>query len=142
MAGLPLTALRRSGRRRLVRLLPQRCRGNTTALVARTGARVGEAVAGDGDALPGIPPRAERERQHAERDGPHLAVHANGVARYGRALTARPGDDLANAACQVHHAVGSHRLEALVLVIVAVDLQLRARVVEIDPCLFAVEQVR
>src|SRR5438128_8215573 len=98
-------------------------------------ALIAEALALHWDELPRVMVRVQCQLEDTERVRDHLAI---GMNRHGqrRALAARPHVDRADPLHVVHDAVGRHRLEPLVLVLLAVQDEIAARRIEAGPEIF------
>src|SRR5581483_10235054 len=103
--------------------------GRSGFVVAGPGAGIGERLAGHGDEVPVVAPGTEREPQHAVGGRPDLAVGLRSAEGVG-AGTPRPDGDLPDTEGRVGGAVGALRREALVDVLVAVEDEFGAVVVE------------
>src|SRR2546425_11848854 len=109
-------------------------RGQADELVAAAGAAVGERLPRLGNELPVVAARVERQLEDAERvPVAHLTVRLRGTRDRVVVLAAGADDELANAAGRVRCAGRRLGREALIVVVVPVEDDVCARVVEVLP---------
>src|SRR2546430_8893569 len=100
--------------------------------VAAPGARVGEGPSGSGNELPGIGVRAERELQHAVGVRHGLGVRRDGRG-HGGGVPTHTYVELTDPPRGVRVPAGVLGSEALVIVLLTVEHDLRSRGIQIVP---------
>src|SRR3989449_7680796 len=108
------------------------CPEGAPALVAVPGAVVGEAVARSGDEVPDIAVGTEGQLQDAVCVGHGLSIGRDG-RRHARRIATRAHVELADPARRIRIRAGVLRGEALVVVLLTVEHDLRTRGIEIVP---------